>query len=94
MEYKQLQSGLQQAFTTDRHRIVFWYGALGHFADSPSELALEGVQVINMAGELMLRLELEVPETPSLRYLPHGTLSRGRPITGFNSPQQRKHGSG
>ncbi len=67
MQLDQLQQGLQHAFFTDRHRIVFWYDAPSHFADSLSELTLEGVQVINMAGEstlgVKLRLELEEPET-------------------------------
>ena len=44
MQLDQLQQGLQHAFFTDRHRIVFWYDAPGHFADSLNELALEGVQ--------------------------------------------------
>ena len=74
MQLEQLQQGLQHAFFTDHHRIVFWYDAPGHFAESLSELALEGVQVIAMAGEstlgVKLRLELEEPDTPTLLYLP------------------------
>ena len=74
MQLEQLQQGLQHAFFTDRHRIVFWYDAPGHFVDSLSDLALEGVQVINMAGEstlgVKLRLELEEPEMPTLLYFP------------------------
>lgn len=75
MQLEQLQQGLQHAFFTDHHRIVFWYDAAGHFAESLSELALEGVQVIAMAGEstlgVKLRLELEEPDTPTLLYFPY-----------------------
>ncbi|AJY50827.1 BREX-1 system phosphatase PglZ type A [Halomonas sp. KO116] len=75
MQLEQLQQGLQHAFFTDYHRIVFWYDAPGHFAESLSDLALEGIQVITMAGEstlgVKLRLELEEPDTPTLLYFPY-----------------------
>ncbi|MGO3223660.1 MAG: BREX-1 system phosphatase PglZ type A, partial [Halomonas sp.] len=75
MQLDQLQQGLQHAFFTDLHRIVFWYDAPCHFAESLNDLALEGVQVIMMAGEstlgVKLRLELEEPDTPTLLYFPY-----------------------
>ncbi|MGO2383501.1 BREX-1 system phosphatase PglZ type A [Halomonas sp. AOP7-E1-9] len=75
MDTQQLQSGLQQTFITDGHRLVFWYDAPGHFADALDDLALDGVQTINMAGQstfgVKLRLELDEPQTPTLLYFPH-----------------------
>ena len=38
---QQINYALSRLF--DKHRIVFWYDAPGHFADSLNELALEGV---------------------------------------------------
>lgn len=40
MQLDQLQRGLQNAFFTDGHRLVFWYDALGHFADVLDDWAL------------------------------------------------------
>ncbi|SHL89523.1 BREX-1 system phosphatase PglZ type A [Vreelandella subglaciescola] len=75
MQLDQLQQGLQYAFFTDGHRLVFWYDAPGHFADVLDELSLDGVQVLNMAGQstfgVKLRLELDEPDTPTLLYFPY-----------------------
>lgn len=75
MQLDQLQQGLQHAFFTDVHRLVFWYDAPGHFADALDELALDGVQILDMAGQstfgVKLRLELEESETPTLLYFPY-----------------------
>ena len=75
MQLDQLQQGIQNAFFTDRHRLVFWYDAPGHFTDALDGLALDGVQILNMAGQstfgVKLRLELEEPETPALLYFPY-----------------------
>ncbi|SEQ21421.1 TIGR02687 family protein [Ectothiorhodospira magna] len=74
MQLSQLQQGLQQTFFSDGHRLVFWYDAHGHFADALDDLALDGVQILNMAGQstfgVKLRLELEEPQTPTLLYFP------------------------
>lgn len=74
MQLDQLQQGLHHAFFTDGHRLVFWYDAPGHFADSLSELSLDGVRILDMAGQstfgVKLRLELDEPETPTLLYFP------------------------
>ena len=81
MQLDQLQQGLQHAFFTDRHRIVFWYDAPGHFADSLNELALEGVQVINMAGESTLGVKSEDDLPPNAKaYLQRIEEITGAPI--------------
>ncbi|MDI5986014.1 hypothetical protein QLQ85_14545 [Halomonas sp. M4R5S39] len=49
MQINQLQQSLHQDFSTDRHRLVYWYDA-GHFSEALDELSLDGVQVLNMAG--------------------------------------------
>ncbi|MDR5898846.1 BREX-1 system phosphatase PglZ type A [Halomonas vilamensis] len=75
MQLEQLQQGLHYAFFTDGYRRVFWYDPPGHFTDALDELALDGVQILNMAGQstfgVKLRLELDEPETPTLLYFPY-----------------------
>src|SRR5690554_1337252 len=75
MQFDQLLNGLQNAFFTDGHRLVFWYDPPGHFTDALNELALDGVQLLNMAGQstfgVKLRLELDEPATPTLLYFPY-----------------------
>ncbi|PKG49009.1 hypothetical protein CXF87_15370 [Halomonas sp. MES3-P3E] len=58
MNLNQLLQGSKHAFFTDHDRIVFWYDALGHFAEPLSELALGGFQVIIMAGQSSLGMKL------------------------------------
>lgn len=58
MNLAQLLQGLKYAFLTVHNRIVFWYDALGHFAEPLIELALSGVQVITMAGQSLLGVKL------------------------------------
>ncbi len=58
MQISQLQHGLQRTFTTDGHRLVFWYDAPSHFMDALEELALNGVQILNMAGKSTFGVKL------------------------------------
>lgn len=75
MQLEQLQQGLQKAFFSEGHRLVFWYDAAKSFVDALDELALDGVQVLNMEGQstfgVKLRLELDEPDVPTLLYFPY-----------------------
>lgn len=75
MQLDQLQQGLRHAFVSDGHRLVFWYDPPGHFSEALDELDLEGVQILNMAGQstfgVKMHLELDEPETPTLLYFPY-----------------------
>ena len=74
MNLGQLRQGLDQAFTAEKHRIVFWYDPEQSFTDELSSLGLHGVQVLNMANEsalgTKLKLELEDREGKYLLYFP------------------------
>ena len=74
MDSQQLIQGLNQAFFTENHRIVFWYDPEQSFASDLGRLNLSGVQVLNMQGEstfgTKLRLELEDTEGKYLLYFP------------------------
>ena len=74
MDGFQLDRGLEQ-LCFGPSPLVFWYDAPGHFADMLEEFALDGVQILNMAGQytfgVKLRLELDQPETPTLLYFPY-----------------------
>ncbi|MDN5650541.1 MAG: hypothetical protein L0G93_19735, partial [Acinetobacter sp.] len=63
MNLNQLQKGLEQAFYTENHRIVFWYDAEQSFTEEIKVLELNDVQILNMADEsslaIKLKLELE-----------------------------------
>ena len=63
MNLSQLQQGLEQAFYTEQHRIVFWYDAEQSFTEEIKALELNDVQILNMADEsslaIKLKLELE-----------------------------------
>jgi len=82
MNLTQLLQGSKHAFFTDHHRIVFWYDALGHFAEPLSELALCGVQVITMAGQSPLGVKLNHGEFGDL-LAEVKTAPSGRPSTDF-----------
>lgn len=75
MDFKQLHQGLSRSFFIDGYRLVFWYDPPGHFIDTLDELALEGVQIFNMAGQstfgMKLCLELDEPDIPALLYFPY-----------------------
>lgn len=75
MKSDQLQQGLQRAFFTEGNRLVFWYDAAGDFTKVLNDLALDGVQVLNMEGQstfgVKLRLELDEPDVPTLLYFPY-----------------------
>ena len=45
MNLSQLQQGLEQAFYTEQHRIVFWYDAEQSFSDKVQALKLNDVQI-------------------------------------------------
>lgn len=72
MNPRQLTQGLQQAFYTEGHRIVFWYDPEQAFTDALDQLALEDVQLLNMqrasSFETKLRLELEDTQGKYLLY--------------------------
>lgn len=42
----------------DYHHLVFWYDAPGHFADVLEEIALDGVQILNMVGQSTFGVKL------------------------------------
>ena len=70
MNLDQLQKGLEQAFYTENHRIVFWYDAEQSFTEEIKALELNDVQILNMAEEssLAIKLELELQDQQG-RYL-------------------------
>jgi len=74
MNLKQLQQGLEQAFITEKHRIVFWYDPEQSFLDELSAMEIAGVHVFNMANEsalgVKLKLELEDTAGQYLLYFP------------------------
>ncbi|MCU4419508.1 hypothetical protein, partial [Acinetobacter bereziniae] len=64
MNLSQLQQGLEQAFYTEQHRIVFWYDAEQSFTEEIKALELNDVQILNMAEEssLAIKLKLELQD--------------------------------
>ncbi|MEG1091859.1 MAG: BREX-1 system phosphatase PglZ type A, partial [Acinetobacter sp.] len=74
MNLSQLQQGLEQAFYTEQHRIVFWYDAEQSFSEEVKALKLKDVQILNMAEEsslaIKIKLELEDQEGKYLLYFP------------------------
>ena len=74
MNLSQLQQGLEQAFYTEQHRIVFWYDAEQSFSEEVKALKLNDVQILNMAEEsslaIKLKLELEDQQGKYLLYFP------------------------
>ena len=74
MNLSQLQQGLEQAFYTEQHRIVFWYDAEQSFTEEVRALKLNDVQILNMAEEsslaIKLKLELEDQQGKYLLYFP------------------------
>ena len=74
MNINQLKQGLEQAFYTENHRIVFWYDAEQSFTEEVHALKLNDVQILNMAEEsslaIKLKLELEDQQGKYLLYFP------------------------
>ncbi|HDJ7835885.1 TPA: BREX-1 system phosphatase PglZ type A, partial [Acinetobacter baumannii] len=74
MNLDQLKQGLEQAFYTEQHRIVFWYDAEQSFSEEVKSLKLNDVQILNMAEEsslaIKLKLELEDQQGKYLLYFP------------------------
>ena len=74
MNINQLKQGLEQAFYTENHRIVFWYDAEQSFTEEVHALKLNDVQLLNMAEEssleIKLKLELEDQQGKYLLYFP------------------------
>ncbi len=60
MNLNQLQQGLEQAFYTEQHRIVFWYDAEQSFTEEIKALELNDVQILNMAEESSLAIKLKL----------------------------------
>ena len=75
MKADQIQQGLEQAFVTENHRIVFWYDADQSFTETLATLSLTDVTVLNMSQESVLetklRLELSDRQGKYLLYFPH-----------------------
>ncbi|QNX32124.1 hypothetical protein IC790_19195 (plasmid) [Acinetobacter seifertii] len=74
MNLDQLKQGLEQAFYTEQHRIVFWYDAEQSFTEEIKALKLNDVHILNMAEEsslaIKLKLELEDQQGKYLLYFP------------------------
>ncbi|MFT6905273.1 MAG: hypothetical protein ACJAS1_001928, partial [Oleiphilaceae bacterium] len=74
MNIKQLNDGLNQAFYTEEHRIVFWYDAAQDFESELSNLELNDINILNMADQSLLgtklKLELEDTQGKYLLYFP------------------------
>ena len=64
MNLSQITQGLEQAFYTENHRIVFWYDAEQSFTEEIKALELNDVQILNMAEEssLAIKLKLELQD--------------------------------
>ena len=75
MKVDQIQQGLEQAFVTENHRIVFWYDADQSFTETLATLSLTDVTVLKMSQESVLatKLHLEMTDTQGkyLLYFPH-----------------------
>ena len=74
MNINQLKQGLEQAFYTERHRIVFWYDLEQSFSEEVKSFKLHDVQILNMAEEssvaIKLKLELQDKQGKYLLYFP------------------------
>lgn len=74
MDTQQLTQGLQQAFITEGHRIVFWYDPEQSFTGELEQLSLPDIQILNMQGQstfgTKLMLELEDTTAKYLLYFP------------------------
>jgi hypothetical protein len=69
MNLSQLQQGLEQAFYTEQHRIVFWYDAEQSFTEEVKALELNDVQILNMAEESSLAIKLKLEQDQQGKYL-------------------------
>ena len=74
MNLSQITQGLEQAFYTENHRIVFWYDAEQSFSEEVKALKLNDVHILNMADEssldIKLKLELQDKQGKYLLYFP------------------------
>ncbi|ATX77099.1 BREX-1 system phosphatase PglZ type A [Reinekea forsetii] len=74
MNLTQLNDGLNQAFTAEGHRLVFWYDPTQDFTAELANLDLPNITVLNMATESQLgtKLKLELSDTQGkyLLYFP------------------------
>ena len=74
MDVAQITDALDQVFNDDHVRIVFWNDPNGEFVESLPDIALEGVEIINLdevgALEAKVRIEQEDPAGRYLLYLP------------------------
>ena len=62
MNLSQLQQGLEQAFYSEQHRIVFWYDAEHSFTEEIKALELNDVHILNMAEESSLAIKLKLEQ--------------------------------
>ena len=60
MNLSQITQGLEQAFYTENHRIVFWYDAEQSFSEEVKALKLNDVHILNMADESSLDIKLKL----------------------------------
>ena len=60
MNLSQITQGLEQAFYTENHRIVFWYDAEQSFSEEVKALKLNDVHILNMAEESSLEIKLKL----------------------------------
>ena len=74
MNLDQLNQGLEQAFFTENHRIVFWFDPDQSFEQDLDSLSLSDVHIVNMksVSSLGMKLKLEVNDTQGkyLLYFP------------------------
>ncbi|MFT7292880.1 MAG: hypothetical protein ACI87Q_000726 [Pseudohongiellaceae bacterium] len=74
MRLDQLRQGLDQAFHTEGHRLVFWYDPEQSFVDEFQSLNLTDVQILDMSNEsalgAKLKLEVKDKEGKYLLYFP------------------------
>ena len=70
MDVAQITDALDQVFNDDYVRIVFWNDPDGEFVESLPDIALEGVEVLNLdeIGALEAKVRIE-QEDPAGRYL-------------------------
>lgn len=74
MNLNQLISGLDQAFNTEKNRIVFWFDPACDFEEELGSITLPSVKVVNMRGQsalgMKLKLEREDTDGKYLLYFP------------------------
>ena len=70
MDVAQITDALHQVFNDDHVRIVFWNDPNGEFVESLPDIALEGVEVLNLdeVGALEAKVRIE-QDDPAGRYL-------------------------